>query len=214
MTIYLLRHGELEDNLPRRFVGQIDLALSDVGVRQAKWWRDEFFAKKNIRLQKIFTSDLARCRKTAEIIAGDRDNSKNNSGIHEIEVLPERGLREIDLGKWDGLPMSEIRKRFPGDWEKRGEEIGTFRPWEGESFTDVYNRVIPLFTEICETGANPVLIVAHSGVNRLIICHILGMPISRLFSIGQGYSAMNIIEQGKENLIIAGMNLLPDLEKG
>ena len=116
-------------------------------------------------------------------------------------------LREINLGVWDGRPMQDIEAEFPAEWKKRGACIDTFRPPKGESFTDLYQRVIPVFEHIAETVPGPVLIVGHAGVNRVILCRVLNMHIRKLFSIGQNYGALNIIEKGKAGLKVAAMNV-------
>lgn len=124
-----------------------------------------------------------------------------------MEIRVDPNLREINLGDWDGRPMQAIRTEFPAEWKKRGEGIDTFRPPKGESFSDLYQRVVPVFEHIVETVSRPVLIVGHAGVNRVILCRVLGMPIRKLFSIEQNYGALNIIENGKAGLKVVVMNV-------
>ena len=123
----------------------------------------------------------------------------------EIRVDPD--LREINLGEWDGRPKLDIEAESPAEWKTRGASIDTFRPPEGESFSDLYQRVIPVFEHIAETVSSPVLIVGHAGVNRVILCRVLNMPICKLFSIGQNYGALNIIEKGRAGLKVTAMNV-------
>jgi probable phosphoglycerate mutase len=114
-AIYLLRHGEIDLGGQKRYVGQVDLPLSERGLSQVRQWKEKLGP---VRFEWICCSDLTRSRQTARIIAGDRNV--------DIRVLPE--LREIYLGAWDGLPMAEIRSRFPEEWEKRGEDLAGYRP--------------------------------------------------------------------------------------
>jgi len=195
--IYLLRHGEIEDSDSRRYIGQTDCALNIRGRAQAEFWK-KWLEKE--RVDSIFCSDLIRSSVTAEIISQGRQVA--------LQVNPD--LREINLGEWDGRSMQEIRDEFPAEWEARGAHIDTFRPPGGESFADLYQRVIPVVEHIAETVSGPALIVGHAGVNRVILCHVLGMPIRRLFSIRQDFAALNLLDNSKIKLQVAAVNLRPE----
>jgi probable phosphoglycerate mutase len=182
LKIYLLRHGEIEREAEKRLIGQTDVPLSSVGRTQALGWS---IALEQTTIHTIYCSDLIRSRETGEIIAAGHPRS--------VSVIP--GLREIDLGRWDGLTEAEVKSRFPGEWEKRGLNIAVYRPQGGESFTDLYQRVIPAFESIRGDREDIVIVVGHAGVNRMVLCHVLGMPIKNLFRIRQDYGALNIIEK-------------------
>lgn len=177
-TIYLLRHGKIARQAEKRFVGQIDVPLDEEGLSQAKWWREEL---DKAAFGQIYCSDLIRSRETARIIAGEE----------HIHIMPQ--LREINLGEWDGLSKTEVRARFPGKWKKRGENLASYRPLGGESFTDLYARVIPVFEQIVKQAEKDAFIVGHAGVNRMILCHVLGVPLANLFRLGQDYASLNTI---------------------
>ncbi|MGO8877972.1 MAG: alpha-ribazole phosphatase [Desulfomonilaceae bacterium] len=195
--IYLLRHGEIDRIYRGRFVGQTDLPLTDTGEFQARFWKQEL---SEVLFSTIHCSDLVRSQNTAQIIAASR-------GI-PIEVTPE--FREINLGEWDGLPISDIKSHFPDEWRMRGENLESYRPPGGESFSDLASRVVPVFGSIVKNaeGGN-LLIVAHAGVNRVILCHALGMPLANLFRICQDYGCMNILELSGSSLRLKAMNMLP-----
>lgn len=193
--IYLLRHGEIEDPGSRRFIGQTDCRLSTSGRAQAEYWKTWLQGKGVVH---IYCSDLVRSSETAEIIS-------SGLGV-KISVNPD--LKEIHLGEWDGEPMQRIRKKFPASWTERGARIDAYRTPAGESFNDLYNRVVPAFASIArKMAAAHVLIVGHAGVNRMILCHVLGMPIRRLFSIRQDYGGLNIIENDSTGFQVASMNI-------
>jgi probable phosphoglycerate mutase len=195
-TIYLLRHGEIESDGVRRFIGQTDVSLTPLGVEQAHRWR-ESFAQKNF--EGIYASDLSRCAETARIIAKDKGG--------EVQYRPE--LREIDLGRLDGHAMDEVRQGFQNEWEARGRDICNYIPEGGESFSDVEGRVIPVLQEIiCRHGGN-VLIVTHAGVNRVVLCHALGMPLENLIRIEQSYGCLNLLEWKADSFRVMGINLYP-----
>jgi len=178
--IYLIRHGQIEQFRPRRFVGQLDLPLTDAGKIQARVMRDFF---KDIKLSRIFTSPLHRTLQTAEIVAGNRT----------IDITPVPELAEINLGDWEGLTVDEVRRRFPGEYEKRGEDLAHYRPQGGESFADLAQRSLPVFTRLARENAGPLLVVAHAGVNRVLLSQMQQLPLQELFLIPQDYCCVNII---------------------
>jgi probable phosphoglycerate mutase len=117
------------------------------------------------------------------------------------------GLREINLGAWEGLAVSDVQRRFPEAYEARGAHLAGFRPPGGESFTDLQKRVVPVFEGILCGPGSPVLVVGHAGVNRVILCHVLGMPLENLFRIEQPYGAMSIITPGGGPLKVRSLGL-------
>ena len=196
--IYLLRHGEIDTTYRGRFVGQVDLSLSESGKLQARLWEREL---SEIELNIIYCSALERSKVTASIIAGAR---KQN-----VEIIPE--LREINLGDWEGMEIEQVKRVFAEQWRMRGMEIGNYRPPNGESFSDLASRVLPVFQSMVDNLKGNILIVGHSGVNRVILCHALGMPLANLFNICQDYGCMNILEFSVGCLRLKAMNILPSL---
>jgi alpha-ribazole phosphatase len=196
-NILLLRHGDIETgNAEKRFIGQTDLPLNDMGRHQARYWRD---CLSDLPLEYILSSDLRRCMETAGIIAARRG----------LTVTPHTGLREIQLGNWDGMTFQQVRQRWPDAFQRRGMDLARFRPPEGESFLDLQQRVVPVFEQASGQTGKLVLVVAHAGVNRMILCHLLGMPVENLFRITQGYGAMNLIDRQAGRFRISALNLLP-----
>jgi probable phosphoglycerate mutase len=194
-TIYLLRHGAVQ--FPRdckRYIGWHDPPLNAIGFRQAVAWADYF---SGLDLGEICCSDLIRCRVTAGII----------SARFPIEprVCPE--LREVSLGAWEGKSFDYIQTLQPMEYQKRGEHLADHRPPGGESFRDLENRTWPLFEAVVRRLQKRTLIVTHAGVIRVLLCRLLGMPLESLFSIGQSYGALSIIDVRPKGCRIQGVNL-------
>ena len=194
--IYLLRHGLIQEDKEKRFIGQLDLPLVETGRQQARQWR-EFF--KLVELEAIYCSDLQRSVETARIIAGERNLP--------LRILPE--LREINLGEWEGVAMSSVRRNFSDEWHKRGLDLAGYRPPGGESFNDLKSRVIPAYEKLASEAQGHILVVAHAGVNRMILCHLLGMPVSNLFRLKQDYGGLNIIDHWNNSPRVSVLNMLP-----
>lgn len=190
--IFLIRHGEITQSSPRRFVGQSELPLTDRGRKQmrqvAKYLADR-------GLSRLLCSPLSRCVESAGIVGAAL-------GL-EPEVVPD--LREIGLGVWEGLTVEEVRQRFPGDYEARGRDLAGFRPADGESFADLERRVWAAFEPLSDSNS-PQAIVAHGGVNRVLLCRILGMPLENLFRLGQDYGCVNVVRTGRDGFCVEVMN--------
>lgn len=195
-TIMLLRHGEIETGGGPRFIGQIDLPLTEEGVRQVSWWRENLPWN---TIEAVYSSDLSRCRRTAEIVAEDKTQT--------ITFMPE--LREIRLGEWEGMSIEEVVERYPSFWEEREKDPAGVRAPDGESFNDLQTRVVPVYERIVEQTSGNVLVVAHAGVNRSILCHVLGMPLKNLFRLDQDYACLNLIEYDRRGTHVRALNVTP-----
>ncbi len=195
-AIYLLRHGEPDLIGERPFVGQVDPPLSAKGLEQARFWRRELATN---GFDRIYCSDLIRSHATAKMIAAETPERITN--------VPQ--LREIDLGRWDGRPMAEVQERFPREWKRRGEDPAGYRPPGGESFGDLQGRAVPVFDELIANSSGEVLVVGHAGVNRVILCHILGMPLNNLFRLAQDYGHLSVVDCEREPPQLVALNIPP-----
>jgi alpha-ribazole phosphatase len=194
--IYLLRHGEIEASAPRRFIGQLDLPLTRTGNQQISRLAD-FLG--DLSINRLICSPLTRSRQSASILA---DRLKIPA-----ETIAE--MAEISLGSWEGLTVSEIKQRYPGQYETRGKNLVTFRPKNGESFQDLLDRTFPVFERICTSSNEKIVVVAHAGVNRVLLCRLLGMPLANLFLLGQDFGCINILNRDSQGFRVDSINYLP-----
>lgn len=191
--IYLSRHGETIWNRSKRIQGQTDIPLTDRGRRQAEALAERLAS---IPLQRIYTSDLSRARETTEIIASRQRQP--------VPVLPLPELRECDYGLWGGLTYEEIRERFPVDWQAwvRGGRIAS--PTGGEDFVALGRRAGSVFDRAVREGED-ILISAHRGPIRAIICHALGLEQtlrSRFFVTNCSLSALECYPEHRPRLVL------------
>jgi probable phosphoglycerate mutase len=191
--IYLLRHVVIGLHERKTFIGQADIPLSQVGIDQAKAWHGYF---QKILPEKIFCSDLKRCVLTAKIVARQFPE----------RICIRKELREISLGKWEGMAMEDIQNKFPGQWELRGTNLKGFRPPEGESFFDLSQCVVPVFYALCGHTPGDILIVSHAGVIRVILAEVLKIDLNDIFKISQEYAALNVMEADKDGLRVIKIN--------
>jgi len=190
-TIYLVRHGKIQ--LPddqRRYIGHLDLPLDETGIKQAHCLQRQL---ESAHITAAYCSDLSRSRRTAEIIVLDKN----------VPVFVRQDLREIHLGQWEGLSFADIEQRFPDEFRKRGSDIVHYRVPGGESFDDCNNRILTAFHDILETSTGNIVIIGHAGVNRIILCYCMRVPLQDLFTIRQEYGCMNIIQKSAAGLQVA-----------
>lgn len=189
-TIYLMRHGQAAP--PGIMAGQSEYPLSPEGRAQLAAWA-EFFAP--IPMDAAWVSPMLRTRQSAELII-----AAMNRPLNEENYFIEPDFVELSLGAWENTPKDEVRKKYPKEWEKRGQDFMNFAPPGGESFKDLEQRVIPAFECICARAAEyrHVLIVAHQAVNRAILAH-LGEPFAQSWhDIPQDPAGLNELELGKK----------------
>jgi alpha-ribazole phosphatase len=175
------------DDRPR-FLGQADPPLSASGREHARSLAEVL---RDVSFDAVYGSDLKRSVTMAQLIAGPSS----------VPIRPDRRLREIDTGLWEGLTFEEVRSRYPLEYGERERDLIGYRFPGGESFRDLRERVIPVFLEILDEspgrggreGGGTVLVSGHRGVNRVVLCEALGLPLERLFSIKQDYGWANVI---------------------
>lgn len=178
--IYLIRHGKTLGCEEKRYIGITDLPLSNEGINQARFLK-EYFA--SINIEKMYLSPLIRCVQTSDIISEDRD----------IKKIIVNDLKEVHMGNWEGKTFTYIKEKYPVLYEKRGKHIDMFKPPGGESFYELQNRVMPAFENILRTTTGNVVIIAHAGVNRVILSNLLNFSLNRIFNVHQPYGCINKI---------------------
>lgn len=189
--VYLLRHGQVKgyENFP--VYGQTDVDLTEIGVLQMKQMAERLSLTEP---KAIYSSDLKRSVTGARLIAR----------YHDVPLyfLPE--LREMDFGDWEGLTLSEIRRNFPEELQKREKDLINYKaPGEGESIADLSERIETVFERIrAEQKGNDIVIAAHGAVNRVILCKALGLDLDRMFNVHQGYGCLNIIDYFPESTLV------------
>lgn len=183
MRILLCRHGETPWNAEGRYQGQIDIPLSSVGEDQARALGDRL---RDLPLHRAIASPLARASRTAQLALNGR----------ELSLAHDAGLMEIAHGTWEGLLASEIRERDPQRLLAWREAPETVTMPGGESLQQVLDRAWPAFAQACRgLGADDtLLLVAHDAVNRVLLCRILGLPLSRLWTFRQAPTTVNLLE--------------------
>jgi len=181
--IYLFRHGAVVHAETGRFIGHLDVPLSALGERQIA---AQAARLASVELAAVFASDLSRARRTGEIVGAP----------HGLAPTVVPALREMAMGRWDGLTAAEIRQREPEQFAEWMARVGEFPFPDGESVPDLEARAWPAFESIvADHAGRAVAVVAHGGTNRTLLCRALGLPRSRLLAFGQDYGALTVLER-------------------
>lgn len=180
--VHLLRHGQVVGHQEKRYNGQGDIQLTDHGRQQSAAFAGRF---QHLRLRAIYTSDLLRCRVAADQIAT----------LQKVEPRYRSELRELHVGAWEGQPWQQLQRDDPELWQERLADIVHVAPPGGETILELAGRVRPLIRRILAAhDPGELVIVAHGGVNRVILLDAIGAPLECLFNIDQDYGCHNIID--------------------
>lgn len=163
-TLILARHGETDWNAQGRWQGHSDTVLNEQGRAQAR----DLAAQLN-GIDAVYSSDLARARETAEIVA-------ERLGI---DVLIDPRLRERNFGGWEGLTAAEIEGRFE-EAHRRWRSGEGFGADDAEPFDAFAARVASFLEDVlAQHPAEDVLAIAHGGSIRVIHALATGLDYVR-----------------------------------
>ena len=193
--VYLIRHGQINGYEDFPVYGHTDVDLTEIGILQMQQMSERL---RLADLEAIYSSDLKRSTTGARIIAR----------YHDVPVhfLPE--LREMHFGDWEGLTLSDIQGHFPEELEKRKADLVNYRiPGDAESIGHFSKRVTDCYERILAGHeGKDIVIVAHGGVNRVILCKALGLDLVHLFNIHQAYGCLNIIDCFSDSVLVRLIN--------
>ena len=164
--LLLVRHGETTWNAEERVQGQTDVPLSAFGRRQAERLRTRLRAEP---IAAAYASDLSRAWETARVALKGRD----------VPLAPCAELREICLGEWQGLTVTEIRRRWPDASRRFWDADPEAAPAGGETRRQLQSRVVAAATAIAARHPRgQVLVVSHGGALRALVCWAVGAELT------------------------------------
>lgn len=160
-----VRHGESVGNLERRFYGNFDKGLTELGRKQAD--KTGEYLLENYKLDIAYGSDLGRAFETGEIIAGKQG----------LGVIPDKGLREIYAGVWENELFDEIMVKYADEYAVWKNDIWNSRPVDGEAVRELCERVRKAVWDIArKNDGKTVLIATHATPIRTLECEWRGEP--------------------------------------
>ena len=174
LIIDFLRHGEVAAD-SWAFRGSTDIPLSERGWRQMR-----AVAEAMESAEHIATSPMQRCRLFAEELGQE---------LQRAPVTLE-GMREMGFGDWENLGFEQLEAEHGPLLRQFWQSPVGIRPPGGEAFDAFSRRVIDSWQAWLEMDAgNRRLLVAHGGVIRVLLAHIMEMPMSSLWRLHLPYAS-------------------------
>ena len=195
MRLIVVRHGETLYNIQNRITGQSDVPLSPLGERQAELV-GAYLAHEKIDV--VVASDLQRTRATAQAIARP----------HDLPVHDDADLREIAMGEWEGHNTEEITALFADSQVKwRADATNYAIPGGGENLTQVHIRITRAIDRWYKQYPDATIVWAtHGGTIGLLVCHMLGLDISRRWQFRHDNASITEFSVKPERIIMVHLN--------
>ncbi|MCK5336806.1 MAG: alpha-ribazole phosphatase family protein [Gammaproteobacteria bacterium] len=176
MIIDLLRHGDVDGETC--FRGHTDDPLSKTG------WQQMHAAVEKYAADIMVSSPLKRCA----------DFATNWSGNNNIESVFMSEFKEINFGDWDGLSAETIQSNQAAELNSFWNNPVEFTPPNGETLLAFQERILNGWNSLIENQHDKhVLLVTHGGVIKMIISHVLSIPLDKLLSIETPLASMTRI---------------------
>lgn len=161
-TFYIVRHGETDWNTIRKVQGHSDIELNAMGEQQARAAGIEF---QDVHFDRVFSSDLLRARRTAELIVAERN----------LAITTAQALRERSYGKLEGALLHESQEFFSqlARAANQTDEDNLRRMHSMETTDTLVSRVFTFLRELAVTyPKDTILIVSHGGLMRALLEHL------------------------------------------
>jgi broad specificity phosphatase PhoE len=196
VRLLLVPHAPTAWNVENRFQGWANTPLSEVGKQQAA-----LLARRLLRepIDICYASNLRRAWETATAIAGSRS----------LLVLADPQLREMHFGVWEGLTYADIcheDAQGVAAWEANPMEVA---PPGGETLAQVARRVTVSLAAIRnkhQGRGQTVLVVAHRGSLRVLLCLLLGLPPTKQWQFLLTPASLSELELHREGVILNFLN--------
>jgi broad specificity phosphatase PhoE len=180
--VILIRHGRTIWNESRRIQGgNQDIALNPEGERQCRCLAERF---KNEKIVAVYSSPLSRAMGTAQVIAD----------IHNLEVVQEPALLEIDCGALEGTETRDIGSRLQQLVKGGNEDELLFKSCGGESCDELQQRAWNAILQMVEKHQDgTIVVVSHYFVLASIICAVVGIPATQMGRFRIGETSVSIV---------------------
>ena len=168
LKLYIVRHGETEWNVIKRFQGQLNTPLTEKGIKKLKETGKKL---KNILFDQVYTSELGRTVASAEIILNENNGYKNNK--LELQKLAE--LNEVYFGVWQGLTYEEVFLKYPEEGNNYFYNVKNYKAEnvEAEKLEDALERFLKGINKILDSHeSGNILVVTHGTVFEMFMNYV------------------------------------------
>lgn len=191
--LILIRHGYSKNNKEKKFTGQMDVPLDNIGFSQAE--ATAKFVLKNYKVDAIYSSDLLRAYDTVKPIAE----------VLNLPVTYCKGLREIDVGKWQGMFFEDIKRLYPEKYLEYKGRTDSFRFEGGESFEDLKKRVVIALEKIDKENMGKTIVIGtHGGVIRALLAAYRSVSDEKAEIVPNGSVTVAEYNNGRLNFVEIG----------
>ena len=182
LRVILIRHGRTNWNESRRIQGgNQDTILNPEGERQCRCLAERF---KNEKIVAVYSSPMSRAMGTAQMIAD----------VHNLEVIQEPALREMDCGTLEGAEIRDIGSRLQKLVKGGNEDELLFKSCGGESCDELQKRAWNAILKIVEKHQDgTIVVVSHYFVIASILCAAVGIPATQLGRFRIGETSVSIV---------------------
>lgn len=179
MKLYIVRHGETEENIKKTYYGDIDCQLTLKGIEQA-----ELLGKKlqHINFDKVFCSEKKRAKETLKKIYQGED------------FIVDSRLNERKFGIFEGKNYNQLQRSFKSEYDGWTKNWKNYCPENGESFVQVYHRVKDFMDDLKKESVENVLICTHGGIIRTIYTYILEGSLDNYWRFNSRNADLSIIK--------------------
>ncbi|MCG8346918.1 MAG: histidine phosphatase family protein [Chloroflexales bacterium] len=201
MQLILIRHGETDWNVTLQYQGHAQVPLNERGREQAQLAAGRL---KHNRAVALYASDIVRAWETAQII-GD------TLGLTP-QTMPE--LREIDVGRWEGLTPEQLYRQFPDHMQEYERDPARTVRLGGESYAQLQERALVALQRIQETHQHDetILAVSHGGTIRALLCHVIGLDLGYFGRMWLDNGSLTELRYGKHGWRLYRLNDAAHLE--
>lgn len=199
-TLYLIRHGEVDEAYHRKFGGTINMGLSPVGHHQARLLAEYL---QRFSFDALYCSPMKRAMATADPIAQEK----------RLDPITVEGLREIDFGVWTGKTWMEVRDEFQIEVFKWLDYLEAGEVEGAELGADFRKRVGVAADEIVAKNVGKhVAVVCHGGVVRAMMSHLLDIPMGLTGKLDIEYASVTRLQISGRKAEATLVNLVPWLD--
>ena len=173
LKLYIVRHGETEWNVIKRFQGQLNTPLTEKGMEKL---RETGKKLENVLFDEVYTSELGRTVASAEIILNENNGYKNNK--LELKKLAE--LNEVHFGVWQGLKYEEVFLKYPEEANNYFYNVKNYKAEnvEAENLKDALERFLKGINKILDSHkSGNILVVTHGTVFEMFMNYVANNSI-------------------------------------
>ena len=173
LKLYIVRHGETEWNVIKRFQGQLNTPLTEKGMEKLRKTGKKL---ENVLFDQVYTSELGRTVASAEIILNENNGYKNSK--LELQKLAE--LNEVYFGVWQGLTYEEVFLKYPEEGNNYFYNVKNYKAEnvEAEKLEDALERFLKGINKILDSHeSGNILVVTHGTVFEMFMNYVANNSI-------------------------------------